>query len=148
VLRAFELLQGSARRDVARLAGRLLHHTDHEIRAAALRYYASTDASAEMFRRGMDGESPPVRATALVGACEVNRRESIERGDDRGGHEPFRIGLRVGQRMTPHTTEASYQAALQLRGAAPGAVMASGLIIPFAMCGTGAPGDGTQQTRM
>ena len=68
VLRAFELLEGSARRDVARLAGRLLQHKDHEIRAAALRYYASTDASPEMFRRGMEGESPPVRATALVGA--------------------------------------------------------------------------------
>ncbi len=68
VLRAFELLEGSARRDVARLAGRLLHHKDHEIRAAALRYYASTDATPEMFRRGMEGESPPVRATALVGA--------------------------------------------------------------------------------
>jgi len=68
VLHAFELLEGSARRDVARLAGRLLQHPDHEIRAAALRYYASTDASPEMFRRCMAGESPPVRATALVGA--------------------------------------------------------------------------------
>jgi ATP/ADP translocase len=92
VLRAFELLQGSARRDVARLAGRLLHHKDHEIRAAALRYYASTDASAEMFRRGMDGESPPVRATALVGAIarSVVTDEQAERElrDIIGGDSP------------------------------------------------------------
>ena len=78
VLRAFELLQGSERRDVARLAGRLLQHQDHEIRAAALRYYASTDASSEMFRRCMGGESPPVRATALVGVIARSMVEDAE----------------------------------------------------------------------
>jgi ATP:ADP antiporter, AAA family len=78
VLRAFELLEGSARRDVARLAGRLLQHADHEIRAAALRYYASTDASPEMFRRCIGMESPPVRATALVGAITRNLIDGAE----------------------------------------------------------------------
>jgi hypothetical protein len=66
------------------------------------------------------------RAAALVCACEVIRRDSIERGEDRWGREPFRIGLWVGQRMTPNTTEASYQAALQLCGAAPGAAHVAG----------------------
>lgn len=66
------------------------------------------------------------RATALICACEVIRRESLERGDDRWGREPFRIGLWVGQRMTPNTTEASYQAALQLRAAPKGMPHVSG----------------------
>ena len=66
------------------------------------------------------------RATALVCACEVIRRESIDRGDDRWGREPFRIGLWVGQRMTPNTTEAAHQAALQLKGTAPGSAHVAG----------------------
>jgi ATP:ADP antiporter, AAA family len=66
VLRAFELFETAPRPDVTRLAGRLLAHSDNEIRAAALRYYASTDASGELFRRSTS-ESPPVRATAIVG---------------------------------------------------------------------------------
>ena len=43
------------------------------------------------------------RATALICACEVMRREAIAAGDRRWGEEPFRIGLWVGQRATPNT---------------------------------------------
>ena len=43
------------------------------------------------------------RATALICACEVIRREAIAAGDRRWGEEPFRIGLWVGQRATPNT---------------------------------------------
>ena len=57
------------------------------------------------------------RATALICACEVLRREALDRGDDRWGREPFRIGLWVGQRMTPNSVEQSQQAVAQVRDA-------------------------------
>ena len=57
------------------------------------------------------------RAAALVCACEVLRREALERGDERWGREPFRIGLWVGQRMTPNNVEQSQQAVAQVRDA-------------------------------
>ncbi|MBF8173055.1 DISARM system helicase DrmA [Streptomyces olivaceus] len=41
------------------------------------------------------------RATALICACEVIRRET----PDHWGHNPFRIGLWVGGRVTPNTTD-------------------------------------------
>ncbi|MFD6996258.1 DISARM system helicase DrmA [Streptomyces mirabilis] len=41
------------------------------------------------------------RATALICACEVIRREA----PDRWGRNPFRIGLWVGGRVTPNTTD-------------------------------------------
>ncbi|MFD6923559.1 DISARM system helicase DrmA [Streptomyces sp. NPDC059944] len=41
------------------------------------------------------------RATALICACEVIRREA----PDHWGHNPFRIGLWVGGRVTPNTTD-------------------------------------------
>ena len=50
------------------------------------------------------------RATALVCACESIRREALGQGDGRWGREPFRIGLWVGMRTTPNTTEQSAEA--------------------------------------
>ncbi len=52
------------------------------------------------------------RATALICACELIRRE------DQGawGKTPFRIGLWVGQRTTPNTTEQSEESIQQDRG--------------------------------
>ncbi len=47
------------------------------------------------------------RASALLCACEVLRREAMTNGDRRWGSEPFRIGLWVGMRTTPNTTEQS-----------------------------------------
>ena len=50
------------------------------------------------------------RATALICACEDIRRAALEKGDARWGREPFRIGLWVGMRTTPNTTEQSAEA--------------------------------------
>jgi helicase-like protein len=50
------------------------------------------------------------RATALLCACETIRREALERGEERWGREPFRIGLWVGMRTTPNTTDQSAEA--------------------------------------
>ncbi len=52
------------------------------------------------------------RATALVCACENIRREDPERW----GQTPFRIGLWVGQRATPNTTEQAKNALSQESG--------------------------------
>jgi len=56
------------------------------------------------------------RATALVCACEVLRREARALGDARWGEEPFRLGLWVGRRVTPNTTAQSEEAVQQARG--------------------------------
>ena len=45
------------------------------------------------------------RATALICACESIRRKALEKGDKRWGETPFRIGLWVGRRTTPNTTD-------------------------------------------
>jgi hypothetical protein len=45
------------------------------------------------------------RATALICACELLRRERRTAGEERWGATPFRIGLWVGRRSTPTTTE-------------------------------------------
>jgi len=42
------------------------------------------------------------RATALICACEVIRRERIATGDSRWGEVPFRIGMWVGMSVTPN----------------------------------------------
>jgi len=52
------------------------------------------------------------RAATLICACEIMRREAPEKW----GHEPFRIGLWVGKRTTPNTTEASDEALKALLG--------------------------------
>ena len=67
VLRSFELFSDSARTDVVGVSGRLLGHPDREIRAAALRLWASRQPSRELLERRMSDPSPAVRATALVG---------------------------------------------------------------------------------
>ncbi len=52
------------------------------------------------------------RATALICACEV-----IRRGDEKKwGKEPFRIGLWVGQKTTPNTTDQAAEAIQQEHG--------------------------------
>ncbi|MBV9787544.1 MAG: helicase, partial [Chloroflexi bacterium] len=50
------------------------------------------------------------RATALICACETIRRSAVAHGDLRWGTTPFRIGLWVGERTTPNTTERSAEA--------------------------------------
>ena len=53
------------------------------------------------------------RATALICACESIRRKSLEKGDDRWGKTPFRIGLWVGRRTTPNRTDDAAEAIKQ-----------------------------------
>lgn len=45
------------------------------------------------------------RATALICACEILRRERMAAGDLRWGETPIRIGLWVGSAVTPNTYE-------------------------------------------
>ena len=52
------------------------------------------------------------RATALICACESIRRDD----EAKWGMEPFRIGLWVGQKSTPNSTEQSSQAIEQEQG--------------------------------
>ena len=56
------------------------------------------------------------RATALLCACESIRRKALERGDDRWGKTPFRIGLWVGRKTTPNWTDDASEAIKQMRG--------------------------------
>jgi Helicase conserved C-terminal domain len=56
------------------------------------------------------------RAATLLCACETIRREAVAAGDTRWGTTPFRIGLWVGQRTTPNTTEQSAEAVRQAHG--------------------------------
>jgi len=56
------------------------------------------------------------RATALICACESIRRKALEKGDQRWGSSPFRIGLWVGRRTTPNRTEDAAEAIKQSRG--------------------------------
>ncbi|PFH27377.1 DISARM system helicase DrmA [Burkholderia sp. JKS000303] len=55
------------------------------------------------------------RATALICAMEALRREALTRGDSALGHEPFTIGLWVGNKVTPGTTEDSHRAIEDIR---------------------------------
>ena len=55
------------------------------------------------------------RATTLICAMEVLRREALEKGDETLGTSPFTIGLWVGNKVTPGTTEASHKAIQDIR---------------------------------
>ncbi|KVV21879.1 helicase [Burkholderia ubonensis] len=55
------------------------------------------------------------RATALICAMEVLRRGALDKGDKSLGTEPFTIGLWVGNKVTPGTTEDSHRAIEDVR---------------------------------
>lgn len=55
------------------------------------------------------------RATALICAMEVIRRDALLQGNTRFGETPFTIGLWVGNKVTPGTTQASHQAIKDIR---------------------------------
>lgn len=55
------------------------------------------------------------RATALICAMEVLRREALAKGDVSLGAEPFTIGLWVGNKVTPGSTEDSHRAIEDIR---------------------------------
>ncbi len=50
------------------------------------------------------------RATALICAMEKLRRDAFVQGDESLGKEPFTIGLWVGNKVTPGTTEEAHRA--------------------------------------
>jgi Helicase conserved C-terminal domain len=58
------------------------------------------------------------RATSLICACEVIRRQAATEGDNRWGPEMFRLGLWVGQAATPNRTKDAEEAVRQARGGA------------------------------
>ena len=66
------------------------------------------------------------RATALMCAMEVLRRQWNAEGDQSLGEHPFTIGLWVGNKVTPGTTKASHQAIKDVRD--PGTFSAGGSI--------------------
>src|SRR5690606_39709584 len=55
------------------------------------------------------------RATAWICAMEVVRRDARRKGDQSPGTEPFTIGLWVGNKVTPGTTEDSHRAIEDIR---------------------------------
>lgn len=55
------------------------------------------------------------RASALICAMEILRQKAVEAGDNSLGSEPFTIGLWVGNRVTPGTTEDSHKAIQDIR---------------------------------
>lgn len=55
------------------------------------------------------------RATTLICAMEVLRRDALAEGDDSLGREPFTIGLWVGNKVTPGTTDDSHKAIQDIR---------------------------------
>ena len=77
------------------------------------------------------------RAAALICACESIRRESITAGRATWGTEPFRIGLWVGARSTPNTTEQSAEALRRVKKTEkyqPGAIAGSGSPVQLKSC--------------
>jgi hypothetical protein len=56
------------------------------------------------------------RATALLCACEMLRRERVAAGDSRWGDTPFRIGLWVGSSVSPNSYEDAEQQIRDTRG--------------------------------
>ena len=55
------------------------------------------------------------RASALICAMELLRQEAVADGDNSLGSEPFTIGLWVGNKVTPGTTEDSHRAIQDIR---------------------------------
>ena len=77
------------------------------------------------------------RASALICACEMVRREARERGDRTWGETPFRVGLWVGQKTTPSYTSQSDAAVKELRGLSkPGGVGSPAVLTNCPWCGT------------
>jgi len=68
------------------------------------------------------------RATTLICACELIRREALARRDGRWGHVPFRIGLWVGAKTTPNWTERANEAVRAMRGQGEG--QPTGIVSP------------------
>ncbi|MEQ9499445.1 MAG: Npt1/Npt2 family nucleotide transporter [Deltaproteobacteria bacterium] len=66
VTRAFDLFFATERTDVLRVAERLLDHPEPEVRAAALRLFASAGAHDDKLASHVDCQHPELRAVALA----------------------------------------------------------------------------------
>ncbi len=66
VTRAFDLFFATERTDVLRVAERLFDHPEPEVRAAALRLFASAGAHDDRLASHVDSEHPELRAVALA----------------------------------------------------------------------------------
>jgi len=91
VLKALQLFARAGRTDFLPVADRLLHHTDPEIRAAALRARTRVRADEDLLRAAWGDPSPLVRATAAVGrvaggweaeAAQRTLEELVAQGDE------------------------------------------------------------------
>ena len=87
---------------IRRLQGTIEGHSGEEGIAVIMRYTLRL-LTLQQFQR----------ATALICACEMLRQEDRQHT---WGMTPFRLGLWVGQRTTPNTTEQSEEASMQDRG--------------------------------
>ena len=76
------------------------------------------------------------RAAALICACEAIRREAIAAGSSTWGAAPFRVGLWVGQRLTPTRTAQSIEALKGLRGASAAGSGSPAVLTSCPWCGT------------
>lgn len=74
------------------------------------------------------------RASALICACEIIRREAEATGEPMWGTTPFRIGLWVGQRSTPNTTEQAAEAINEERNPSGGGVGGVGTPCQLTYC--------------
>jgi hypothetical protein len=90
---------------IRRLQGVVAGHDGHEGVAAIMRYTLRL-LTIQQFQR----------ATALMCACEILRKELVQE-DPRWGETPFRIGLWVGLRATPNTTDDAAAWLSQAKGA-------------------------------
>jgi AAA family ATP:ADP antiporter len=85
VLRALELFTAEGRSDYLPITDRLLEHADADVRAAALRARAATEADDTLLRKHLADERPEVRATALVTLLshrDSTKADAEARGED------------------------------------------------------------------
>jgi hypothetical protein len=90
---------------IRRLQGKIAGHDGSDGLAVLMRYTLRL-LTAQQFQR----------ATALICACEVIRRERLQAGDARWGDTPFRIGMWVGSAVTPNYTKVAQKALDQAHG--------------------------------
>ena len=90
---------------VRRLQGKVGGHDGSDGLAVLMRYTLRL-LTAQQFQR----------ATALICACEVIRRERLASGDARWGEVPFRIGMWVGSSVTPNYSKVAQQALNHAQG--------------------------------
>jgi hypothetical protein len=105
---------------IRRLQGNLGNFDGHGEGVAVIMRYTLRLLTLQQFQR----------ATALIAACEVLRRQD----EAAWGIEPFRIGLWVGSNSTPNYTEDSAKAISQERGQYQGKVGGSGTPIQLKHC--------------